>query len=265
MDYSLQPDETILYERDVTIQGQEKTSRLMLTNLNIVMTEDVNSSLFAKTEETHTVYSVQDIKIYEDLPQVLQKGKHLRILFLFQELNLEFDSFIEANKFRLALFKLVTGKTAPARSAKKVKNAIEIIDDTLGIDTVGTTKAVLETGVVGTLVGGTGKKKTGSKRSRSTRAARQSMPLQLWQAAWCSRRERMNQSSRRYRRKRHFLMTSKLWLLSNSKSCLMRASSLRKSLRRRRERYWGCRGKFFDKQLRNGVILWGFVTERASI
>jgi hypothetical protein len=167
MDYSLQPDETILYERDVTIQGQEKTSRLMLTNLNIVMTEDVNSSLFAKTEETHTVYSVQDIKIYEDLPQVLQKGKHLRILFLFQELNLEFDSFIEANKFRLALFKLVTGKTAPARSAKKVKNAIEIIDDTLGIDTVGTTKAVLETGVVGTLVGGTGKKKTGSKRSRS--------------------------------------------------------------------------------------------------
>jgi hypothetical protein len=167
MTYSLQPDETILYERDVTIQGQERTSRLMLTNLNIVMTEYEKNSLFAKKDETHTVYSVQDIKIYEDLPQVLQKGKHIRILFLFQELNLEFDSFIEANKFRMALFKLVTGKTAPARSAKKVKNAIEIIDDTLGIDTVGTTKAVLETGVVGTLVSGTGKKKTGSKRSRS--------------------------------------------------------------------------------------------------
>jgi hypothetical protein len=143
MTYSLQPDETILYERDVTIQGQERTSRLMLTNLNIVMTEYEKNSLFAKKDETHTVYSVQDIKIYEDLPQVLQKGKHIRILFLFQELNLEFDSFIEANKFRMALFKLVTGKTAPARSAKKVKNAIEIIDDTLG------------------------KKKTGSKRSRS--------------------------------------------------------------------------------------------------
>jgi len=67
----------------------------------------------------------------------------------------------------MALFKLVTGKTAPARSAKKVKNAIEIIDDTLGIDTVGTTKAVLEGGVIGTLVSGTGKKNTGSKRSRS--------------------------------------------------------------------------------------------------
>ena len=165
--YSLRPDETILYERDVTIQGQERSSRLMLTNLNIVITEYVKSSLFAKEEETHTVYSVQDIKIYEDLPQVLQKGKHIRILFLYQEISLDFNSLIEANKFRMTLFKLVTGKTAPARSAKKVKNAIEIIDDTLGIDTVGTTKAVLEGGVIGTLVSGTGKKKTGSKRSRS--------------------------------------------------------------------------------------------------
>ncbi|NMB29786.1 MAG: hypothetical protein GX991_07020 [Clostridiaceae bacterium] len=165
--YSLRPDETILYERDVTIQGQERSSRLMLTNLNIVITEYVKSSLFAKEEETHTVYSVQDIKIYEDLPQVLQKGKHIRILFLYQEISLDFNSLIEANKFRMTLFKLVTGKTAPARSAKKVKNAIEIIDDTLGIDTVGTTKAVLEGGVIGTLVSVTGKKKTGSKRSRS--------------------------------------------------------------------------------------------------
>lgn len=170
-DYSLQADETILYERDVTIQGQKRTSHLMLTNLNIVITDFVKRSVLAKEEKEFTTYPVEDIKIYEGKPQIIQKGKNVKILFLSQELDLVFDSIIEVKKFNMAATKLVTGKSASARGSEKVKNAINIIDDTLGIDTVGTAKTVLERGVVGSLVGGVGKKsRSGGSRSKAEKA-----------------------------------------------------------------------------------------------
>ena len=44
-------------------------------------------------------------------------------------------------------------------SKKILKGAIDMVDDTLGVDTRGTIKGVLEQGIKGTLLNGIGKKK----------------------------------------------------------------------------------------------------------
>lgn len=53
----------------------------------------------------------------------------------------------------------VTGTTLARRSSDKIKEAFSIVDDTLGLDTRGTVKAILEHGVKGTIINGLGKKK----------------------------------------------------------------------------------------------------------
>lgn len=169
MAYLLQYDETILYEHDVKALGQQGRYRLMLTNLNIVIISYFRRNYFADEEMTYTVHPVQDIKSYEGKPQFFQKGSHVRILFRSYERNLRFSSLIETTKFSMALTKLLTGKSASARGAEKVKNAISHVDHALGIDTVGTAKRALGNGVVGTLVLGTGKKKSRSSGSRKKR------------------------------------------------------------------------------------------------
>lgn len=66
---------------------------------------------------------------------------------------------LEARKFTGKMINAVTGTTLARRGADKVKGAIGIIDDTLGLDTRNTVKGLLENGVKGTIVNGLGKKK----------------------------------------------------------------------------------------------------------
>ena len=53
----------------------------------------------------------------------------------------------------------VTGTTLTKRSSNKIKDAFTMVDDTLGLDTRGIIKGVLEQGVKGTILNGIGKKK----------------------------------------------------------------------------------------------------------
>ena len=49
------------------------------------------------------------------------------------------------------------------RGSDKVKSAFDMIDDTLGLDTRGTIKGILEQGVKGTIINGIKKQKTEDK------------------------------------------------------------------------------------------------------
>lgn len=54
---------------------------------------------------------------------------------------------------------MLTKTTTAKREAEKVKGAIDLIDDTLGIDTRGVIKGITENGIKGTLINGIIKKK----------------------------------------------------------------------------------------------------------
>ena len=66
---------------------------------------------------------------------------------------------LEAKKFAGKIVDAVTGTTIAQRSSEKIKGGFNMVDDTLGFDTRGTIKGLLENGVKKTLLNGIGKKK----------------------------------------------------------------------------------------------------------
>ncbi len=154
--YSLQPEESVLYEGAVLVPPKKEKIHLMLTNLNIVLSYAVKTGLFAKAEEIVEAFPVQAIKIYQEKPQIIQKGNDVQIFFRESQLKIHFESILELSKFKMAILKLATGKSVQARGAEKVKGAIGLINDTLGVDTVHVIGDVLEHSTAGSLLGGLG-------------------------------------------------------------------------------------------------------------
>ena len=153
-EYILQANETILFDVSAIQSGKRSYSRLMLTNINIVISYSTKSSIFSKAEQKYDLYPISDIKIYDGKPQFIQKGYELELLFLSYNLKLQFSSLIGLSKFKMALMKLLTGKSAQVRGAEKVKNGIGLVNDTLGVDSIDLAKNVLENGIINSLVGG---------------------------------------------------------------------------------------------------------------
>ncbi len=150
--YSLQASEVLLYKGEA-YNGIE----IMLTNLNLIIVKKTQK-LFKKAQVETFVYSKDDIKIYNDIPQVKQKESSVEIFLTLEELKVDFYSRTEAHKFVNTAYELLTGKSTTTRGAEKIKNAIKLVDNTLGIDTMDTVKNVMENGIAGSLLGGIGKK-----------------------------------------------------------------------------------------------------------
>lgn len=144
--YQLKPHEVVLYKGDVNFVDQKDVTKLILTNLNTVYIT-THKKRFGADETSVEVYSVQDIKIYEDTPQIKSKGHNVEIYYLTTEKEIYFKSKSELGKFVSSAMKLLTGKSATQRRVEKVKQTIDIVDSTLGIDTIGTTKDAIHNGV----------------------------------------------------------------------------------------------------------------------
>jgi len=150
--YSLQANEVLLYKGEA-YNGIE----IMLTNLNLIIIKKTQK-LFKKAQVETFVYSKDDIKIYNDIPQVKQKESSVEIFLTLEEIKVDFFSRTEAHKFVNAVYELLTGKSTTTRGAEKIKSAIKLVDNTLGIDTMDTVKNVMENGIAGSLLVGIGKK-----------------------------------------------------------------------------------------------------------
>lgn len=150
--YNLAADESVLFRSDA-----DKGVTVILTNINLVVITKTKKP-FSKEQVTVDVYPKENIKMYNDVPQVKQSGYDVEVFLTTTEVKITFVSKIEAHKFVSIAFDLLTGKTGGERGAAKVKGAIGIVDDTLGIDTVGTVKTVLENGVTRSVLGVFGKK-----------------------------------------------------------------------------------------------------------
>lgn len=156
--YKLQADEVVLFEGAVSLKGSEGSNMLLLTNFNIVV-ETTMKKMFKKAETSLLIYPIADIKIYNEQPQVKQKSCAVSVFLENDELIFAFPSVLAAHKFASKAIELVTGKPISARGAGKVKGAIGLVDDTLGIDTMGAISGIMENGLVKSILGGTKKKK----------------------------------------------------------------------------------------------------------
>jgi hypothetical protein len=166
--YTMQPNEVVLCKGDASVGTPSVSERahiqlmpgikeVMLTNVNIVIISKTKK-LFKPEEVSVTTYPVSDIKVYDEKPQVKVKGNTVEVYMTNDEISLQFMSLLLARKFASEVYTLLTGKSASERGANMFKGAIDLVDNTLGIDSVNTIKGVVENGVVGSVVSGIGKK-----------------------------------------------------------------------------------------------------------
>lgn len=145
--YELKENEVVLYKGEITLLDSDEITQLVLTNINIVFITKYKNSV--EGEINVETYPVDKIKMYQGVPQIKTKADVVEIYFTSTEKEFTFVSKTELHKFMSSAIKLITGKTKVERGAEKLKHAIEVIDDTLGVDIVGATGKVIKSGKTG--------------------------------------------------------------------------------------------------------------------
>ena len=154
---ALLEDEVVLYNGEATSNEYKGNLKITLTSLQIVVEKE--KGIFKKEIELLETIALEDIKTYNDVVQIKQKGTSAEIQTKTKNITFNFSGLIEARKFVGKAIDASTGTTLAKRSSDKVKTALDLTDDTFGLDTRGTIKSVLEQGIKGTLINGIKKKK----------------------------------------------------------------------------------------------------------
>ena len=144
--YDLDEDEVVLYKGNVALKNQKGITELVLTNKNFVFITKIKK-LFAKDEVVVDEFPINEVKIYNGEYQVLKKGNVVEIYFFHNEIEFAFEAGNECRKFMNAALKLLTTKNKFERAVDKTKSAIQCVDTSLGVDSVGMVKKAA-TGVV---------------------------------------------------------------------------------------------------------------------
>lgn len=143
--YKLAEDEVCLCETDAYDEQAKQNCDILLTNKYLLLTYS-KQRLFRPTEYRTTRYSVNDVKYFNGEPQVKIKKRVVEVYFKNSEVKLNFDSkwFGTENALYNAFIKFLSGKNLAERGADKFKGAIKLVDDTLGIDTLGAARSAVE-------------------------------------------------------------------------------------------------------------------------
>ena len=144
--YELSVDEVVLYKGNVIPLDTKGETQLILTNLNIVFITE-RKKFLAKDEIDVEVYPVDDIKIYKNIPQVKVENDNIVEIYLTRtEKELQFLNNDETKKFFREVKNLLIPKTKFEKCVEKVKDTIQIVDETLGIDSVDMVKSAVKDG-----------------------------------------------------------------------------------------------------------------------
>lgn len=146
--YELSSDEVVLYKGDVKAVDGKDEIQLILTNLNIVFIT-THKKIFGKEEIVVDDYPVDEIKIYNGVPQLKPNGNIVEIYLLNDDKEVVFSTKREIRKFIDEATNLLTHKTKIERCAEKVKKTIDLVNDTFDTDIVGAVKTAVKDGVVG--------------------------------------------------------------------------------------------------------------------
>ena len=139
--YELGADEVILYEGMVRNTQVKDPVQITLTSKRIIFEQEVG--FFKKEKKLIDIISLESIKVYNNEVQITQNNEEVSI---------------QSTEKNIKLIDTLTGTTLGERRTDKIKDAINTIDDVLGIDTRNTIKGVMENGIAGTLLKGFKKK-----------------------------------------------------------------------------------------------------------
>lgn len=154
--YNLESDEVPLYNVKVILVGKKENTELIVTNKNLVLITKYKKILSEDKIEV-LKYPISTIKIYKGMPQIIKKENIAEIFLLDTEIEIGFASKSELHKFISVINHLITGESSVQRVAKKVKNAINIVNDTVGFNVIQTTTNLLTNNIVGSVGGIIGK------------------------------------------------------------------------------------------------------------
>lgn len=155
--YELLADEVILYEGAVTSKNYRGTLQLTLTSQKIIFEKE--KGLFKKERELIDILPLDSVKFYNNAAQIKQKGDTVEIQTMGKNVSIVFSGMLDARRFNGKIVDAVTGTSIARRGSDKIKDAFNMVDDTLGLDTRKTIKGILENGIKGTIINGLGKKK----------------------------------------------------------------------------------------------------------
>ena len=159
MNYEVEDNEVILYEGSARYKKDSNKTiiiSLVLTSKRMIFEHE--KGFFKKQKELVDIINLSDIKIYNGEVQCKQKSDKLVIQTNKCNFSLSFNGLIEAKKVNTKIINAVTGTTMAERGSEKVKGAFNIVDETLGLDTRGIAKGIIENGIKGTIINGIKKK-----------------------------------------------------------------------------------------------------------
>ncbi len=137
--YTLQNDEVALFQAEnVWCKEKKAKVQVILTNLALVLVE-IRKKLFSKNADVE-VLLLETIKYYNEQPYIKHKETNVETYFLGAERTLEFGSKKEAKQFVTQAINTTTKTTTLERGLRKVKQTVDTVDNTLGIDSVGIVK-----------------------------------------------------------------------------------------------------------------------------
>lgn len=140
--FKLKEDEVILYEGRITHKdGVEFDARIYITNYSIV-TVTVDKKDDGVEVVDVCAIGAEKVKIYKGKPWVKRNMRRVEIFTTEGEVLFKFPSTIESGKFSRRLVELLTGKTAVERGFEKVKDTMEMVGDSIGINPTEIVKTV---------------------------------------------------------------------------------------------------------------------------
>lgn len=155
--YELSADEVILYDGLVRSSIEKGALNLILTSVKLIFEKE--KGLIKKERELVDTIMLEDIKFYNGEAQVNVKGAVVTIQTIQKNIVVNFTGMIEAKKFAGKIVNAVTGTTLAKRGSNKIKGAMDIVDETFGVDSRGAIKGLVENGIKGTIINGIAKRK----------------------------------------------------------------------------------------------------------
>ena len=115
--------------------------------------------ILKKEKELIEIILLNEIKLFNGEIQCQQKNKELYIQTMGKNFFLVFPGYFQASKVSTKIINAATGTTVAERGSDKVKQAFDLVDNALGLDTREIAKGLLENGIKGTIINGLKSKK----------------------------------------------------------------------------------------------------------
>ena len=152
----IEADEVVLFEGQASVTGYKGSLNIKLTTKKLIVQRE--KGIIKKEMEPISALMLDKIKFYNDEAQIKIINNVVNIQANPSDYEIIFSTKQEARKFAGRLIDAATGTTIAIRGSNKVKKAFDLVDDTLGLDTRGVARGLIENGIKGTIIHGIGKK-----------------------------------------------------------------------------------------------------------